>query len=80
MSDNKYKGFDHLAARESVGVDYQIRRRSADTTLVLAPHGGGIEPGTSELAEAIAAGDHSSYIFEGIKARQNGDLHYQFAF
>jgi phage replication-related protein YjqB (UPF0714/DUF867 family) len=75
MSDDKYTNFNHLAANESVGVDYRIRRRSAGTTLVLAPHGGGIEPGTSELAEAIAGADHAFYIFEGLKAGLNGNLH-----
>jgi phage replication-related protein YjqB (UPF0714/DUF867 family) len=75
MSDDKYKDFNNLAANESAGVDYRIRTRTTDTTLVLAPHGGGIEPGTSELAEAIAAADHSFYIFEGLKKSRNGDLH-----
>ena len=65
MSEDKYKDFTQLAANESAGVDYQIRTRPAGTTLVLAPHGGGIEPGTSELAEAIAASDHSFYILRG---------------
>jgi phage replication-related protein YjqB (UPF0714/DUF867 family) len=59
MSDDKYNDFNHLAANESAGVDYRIRTLPVGSTLVLAPHGGGIEPGTSELTEAIAAADHS---------------------
>jgi phage replication-related protein YjqB (UPF0714/DUF867 family) len=43
--------------------------------LVLAPHAGGIEPGTSELAEAIAARTCSLYMFEGLKRTNNCDLH-----
>jgi phage replication-related protein YjqB (UPF0714/DUF867 family) len=43
--------------------------------LLIAPHGGGIEPGTSELAEAIAGDDLSFYSFEGLKKRGNGVLH-----
>ena len=42
--------------------------------LVLAPHGGGIEMGTSELAKAIAGNDLSLYIFAGIR-KANKDLH-----
>ena len=76
MNDDKYRNFRQLADHEVEGVDYCIRTESAGgATLILAPHGGGIEPGTSELAEAIAAGDHSLYIFEGIRVRGNSDLH-----
>jgi phage replication-related protein YjqB (UPF0714/DUF867 family) len=46
-----------------------------DATAVIAPHGGGIEPGTSELAEAIAGADLSFYAFEGIKTNGNRVLH-----
>ncbi len=46
-----------------------------DAAAVIAPHGGGIEPGTSELAEAIAGADLSFYAFEGLKKDGNGDLH-----
>jgi phage replication-related protein YjqB (UPF0714/DUF867 family) len=41
----------------------------------VAPHGGGIEPGTSELADAIAGSDLSFYTFEGLKSSGNTDLH-----
>jgi phage replication-related protein YjqB (UPF0714/DUF867 family) len=75
MSDDRYRDFNHLTTHEVAGVDYHIRTRRAGTTLIIAPHGGGIEPGTSELAEAIAGADHSLYIFEGTKPQGNGDLH-----
>ena len=42
---------------------------------VIAPHGGGIEPRTSRIAEAIAASDCSLYLFNGTKSHDNGDLH-----
>jgi len=73
--NDKYRNFRDLADHEVDGVDYRIRTRSAAATLILAPHGGGIEPGTSELAEAIAGDDHSFYLFEGLKASGNSDLH-----
>jgi phage replication-related protein YjqB (UPF0714/DUF867 family) len=75
MKDDKYRDFLHLGNHEVKGVDYCIRTRSATGVLILAPHGGGIELGTSELAEAIAADDHSLYLFEGLKINGNGDLH-----
>jgi phage replication-related protein YjqB (UPF0714/DUF867 family) len=45
--------------------------------LILAPHGGGIELGTSELARAIAGDDHSLYLFEALlpTARESKLLH-----
>jgi phage replication-related protein YjqB (UPF0714/DUF867 family) len=75
MAD-KYKSFSHLAQAEKHGKDFIIRtveRRSA--IAVIAPHGGGIEPGTSEIAEAIAGDDLSFYAFEGKKRTDNRDLH-----
>jgi phage replication-related protein YjqB (UPF0714/DUF867 family) len=75
MSD-RYDSFSALSKLEVRDVDYRIRRcdrRSA--VAILAPHGGGIEPGTSEIAEAIAGREHSFYAFEGIKAMGNRELH-----
>ncbi|MBZ5596577.1 MAG: poly-gamma-glutamate hydrolase family protein [Acidobacteriia bacterium] len=45
MNGGAYPDFKHLAKNEVEGTDFQIRTRTAGTTLVLAPHGGGIEPG-----------------------------------
>ena len=41
----------------------------------MAPHGGGIEPGTTEIAEAVAGHEHTFYSFSGVKARGNSVLH-----
>src|SRR5512133_3205299 len=43
--------------------------------LILAPHGGGIEPGTSEVASAIAGSEFSLYCFESLKGDGNHSLH-----
>lgn len=75
MTSDKYRHFRALAQHEVAETDYQIQTRAAGRTLVVAPHGGGIEPGTSELADAIAGEDHSLYLFEGIKSTRNSDLH-----
>jgi phage replication-related protein YjqB (UPF0714/DUF867 family) len=42
---------------------------------ILAPHGGKIERWTSDIAAPIAVDTYRLYRFEGIKRRDNGDLH-----
>lgn len=71
-----YTTFRELTKREKRGRDFRVRWLARPSPwLVIAPHGGGIEPGTSEIAEAIAADDLSLYAFEGIKPRENARLH-----
>ena len=41
----------------------------------MAPHGGGIEPGTADIADAVAGHCHAYYGFAGIKMRGNRVLH-----
>ena len=41
----------------------------------MAPHGGGIEPGTGDIADAVAGQHHSFYCFKGIKKQGNRVLH-----
>jgi phage replication-related protein YjqB (UPF0714/DUF867 family) len=75
MAD-KYPDFRTLSCHEHAGVDFRILLRRAGAALAgVAPHGGSIEPGTSEIADAVAASEFSFYAFEGLKARGNGDLH-----
>jgi phage replication-related protein YjqB (UPF0714/DUF867 family) len=71
-----YDNFAELEKAEN-RKNYRIRPlpRPAAVTAVIAPHGGGIEPGTSKIARAIASADLSFYAFEGKKARHNRDLH-----
>jgi phage replication-related protein YjqB (UPF0714/DUF867 family) len=73
--EDKYKTFCALANCEVEGTDYVngLRERRG-TTVVLAIHGGGIEAGTSEVAEGIAA-DDLVYTFERMKSSRNRDLH-----
>jgi phage replication-related protein YjqB (UPF0714/DUF867 family) len=76
MAD-RYTSFEDLAKAEVEGQDYQVRLRNVEggRAVIIAPHGGGIEPGTSEIADAIADNDFSFYAFEGLKAWANGPLH-----
>ena len=71
MSD-KYKNFSQLAKAEIEGKDYCIKTRLKECPiLIMAPHGGNIEPHTSAFATEIAGDDLSFYCFEG----KNAGLH-----
>ena len=73
---DKYANYDELCTREELNKDYRISWRRGETnSIIIAPHGGNIEPGTTELADAIAGKTHSFYAFEGIKPTTNRDLH-----
>lgn len=73
---DKYSNFSQLLSSEKKDVDFRRRvKQKKSGWLILAPHGGGIEPGTSELAIAIARFNHSLYTFEGIKKSDNRALH-----
>jgi phage replication-related protein YjqB (UPF0714/DUF867 family) len=71
---DKYRSFAELALAEPDA--YTIRVTNvAGSLVVAAPHGGSIEPGTSEIALAIAKGDFACYLFEGTKPSGNRSLH-----
>lgn len=75
---DKYTSFAVLQASEVAGTDYRVTvmRRDESGVLIIAPHGGSIEIGTSELATLIAGKDYSLFTFDGLKARGlNRDLH-----
>lgn len=72
----KYNNFKELSERALEGRDFSVRLQNRPgAAVVVAPHGGGIEPGTSELAAAIAGYDLSFYVFNGIKSAGNSELH-----
>ena len=72
----RYDSFRHLRLDQKKGVDYNIRtRRGKSGITVMAIHGGGIEPGTTEIAEAIADRRHGFYTFSGLKPSGNFRLH-----
>lgn len=73
---DKYASFKQLEKHEHLEKDYIIRyKKRLSDIVVIAPHGGGIEPGTTELAEAIAGEDFSFYTLEGLKRTGNRNLH-----
>jgi phage replication-related protein YjqB (UPF0714/DUF867 family) len=68
--------FEDIAKNYVEGKDYRIRTATRHSDiLIIAPHGGKIEPGTSEIAEAIASPNFSLFCFEGLKSRGNRLLH-----
>ncbi len=76
MGRDKYKNFEELRSNEAEGKQFCVRTEERPgSVIVIAPHGGGIERGTSEIAEAIAEDRHSLYSFEGLKESGNADLH-----
>lgn len=73
---DRYTDFNELERNERQGEDYAILYRKADSKVaIMAPHGGGIEPGTFEIADAIAGNEHTFYAFKGIKKSGNKILH-----
>lgn len=75
MADT-YLNFADLAAHEVEGKDFRIVVKEGHSGIVIvAPHGGKIEPHTSDIATAIASEDHALYLFEGCAERENRRLH-----
>jgi phage replication-related protein YjqB (UPF0714/DUF867 family) len=76
MAD-QYKNYDALKKDKVENKDYSIaaNNREGSNLLVIAPHGGKIESGTSEIAKNIAGDDYSLYLFEGTMSNKNGQLH-----
>lgn len=69
LPKDTYASFAKLKVVDVEGRDYRIRIRKTkgSRAAVIAPHGGGIEPGTSRIARLVAGEDLGFYLFEGIK-------------
>ena len=74
---DEYQNFSELSEAEREGIDFCIFavKRKGSSIVIVAPHGGAIEPGTSEVAKEVANDDLSLAIFEGIKSKGNKRLH-----
>lgn len=76
MAEDMYANFDELKANTVAEVDYHIEATKRDSNIVMmTPHGGGIEVGTSELVLFAANGIFSEYAFEGWRTSNNRELH-----
>ena len=74
---DRYDSITALRAAEIEGESYRVVVRArAGAPLVVAPHGGTIEPGTSAIAAAVAGSEMSLFLFEGrIAGRGHAALH-----
>ena len=73
---DKYRTFKELALHETEGTDFEICiRKGTSGIAIIAPHGGGIEPGTMDIADSVARTQHAFYCFKGIKPTGNHKLH-----
>lgn len=80
MALDKYDSYEALVAGGEVeGTDFDVTvcERPESAALIVAPHGGTIEVGTSEMATLIAGDDYSLFTFNGRKQEwgNNRDLH-----
>ena len=73
---DKYSNFKTLAATEILNQDYRIQIQDIGSNItIVAPHGGLIEPRTSLITELISGDLYNHYCFEGLKEKNNQDLH-----
>lgn len=72
----RFRSFYEIIQYDPFSREYSLYVRDLNTPyLILAPHGGSIEPGTSEIARAIAGTEYSVYCFEGQRSEDGKRLH-----
>ncbi len=69
--------YQHFFKNYKEGRDYEVycRRVQGAAFAVISPHGGGIEPGTTEVSRAVAGADNNFYSFVAKKYSGNEALH-----
>jgi len=73
---DKYSYFKELQSSEVKNKDFRIHLRDTGSDIIIiALHGGNIEPGTQEIAADVSGKDYSFYAFEGKKSKGNRALH-----
>jgi len=76
MATDRYSCFEELQHHETLDKDYTLAIRDLGSRVtIIAPHGGKIEPRTSDLAKCIAGENYNFYCFEGTKDKDNAGLH-----
>ncbi|WP_302795974.1 poly-gamma-glutamate hydrolase family protein [Hafnia paralvei] len=77
MNKDTYSCFTDLKGNEPEGsfnIACKMENRSS-VYLIMAPHGGKLETGTTEIALAISRNDLSLYTFNANKSNNNSTLH-----
>ena len=74
---DKYQSMTQLENETVEGVDWKKDTRDNGTkVLIVAPHGGNIEQGTTEATKALAEkGNYDYFSFEAIRPKNNTELH-----
>jgi phage replication-related protein YjqB (UPF0714/DUF867 family) len=73
---DKYETYAELKQSEIEDKDYTILYRDLSSIIaIMAPHGGGIEPGTIDIADELAGCEYTFYGFKGLKKDGNSTLH-----
>ena len=73
---DKYRNIAEVKQNEREDEDYTILYRELPSKItIMAPHGGGIEPGTIDIADYLAGCDYTFYAFKGLKKTGNKILH-----
>lgn len=76
MGNDRYSNFKELERDQKLDKDFKLSLRDVGSRVtIIAPHGGKIEPRTSDLARLIAGDNYNFYCFEGIKDKDNACLH-----
>jgi phage replication-related protein YjqB (UPF0714/DUF867 family) len=76
MGNDRYSNFKELQRDQKLDKDFTLSMHDAGSRVtIIAPHGGKIEPRTSDLARLIAGDNYNFYCFEGIKDKDNACLH-----
>jgi phage replication-related protein YjqB (UPF0714/DUF867 family) len=76
MAKDTYNNFKELKIAEKLNENYRISLFDVGSPVtIIAPHGGKIEPKTSEIAAGIAREQFNCYCFEGMKPDNNRWLH-----
>ncbi|HLR19591.1 MAG TPA: poly-gamma-glutamate hydrolase family protein [Staphylococcus sp.] len=74
---DQFKSMTELMTYTSESVDWEIHTRQTEQPVIItAVHGGAIERGTTELAQAISeSGNYNYYTFKGVRRNKNNELH-----
>ena len=74
---DKYHSMKELQNETIENEDWEIITEDRDSNVtILAIHGGGIEPATTELARVIANdGQFNYFAFNGMRTKGNNELH-----
>ena len=74
---DKFKSMEELESKTVEHEDWEIETTNQNSPVtILAIHGGGIEPATTELAQTIAEqGKYNYFSFKGIRSKGNNELH-----